>query len=95
LSKTDGDNADLDFGYRAALHKETQWNAYGTGGVRWGTSSEGYFPEAGVSLDKSGNLYGTAFDGGALGFGSVFELTASGELITLFNFDNTHGQWAV
>jgi hypothetical protein len=36
LTKTDGDNADLDVGYQAALDKETQWNAYGTGGVRWG-----------------------------------------------------------
>ncbi len=32
----DGDNADLDVGYQATLDKETKWNAYGTGGVRWG-----------------------------------------------------------
>jgi hypothetical protein len=36
LSKTDGENADLDVGYQATLDKETKWNAYGTGGVRWG-----------------------------------------------------------
>ena len=36
LTKTDGDNADLDVGYQAALNEERQWNAYGTGGVRWG-----------------------------------------------------------
>ena len=54
-------------------------------------SSTGYFPEAGVTFDSAGNLYGTAFEGGTLGFGTVFELTPGGELISLFNFDGTHG----
>jgi hypothetical protein len=36
LTKTDSDNADLDIGYQTAVNQEKQWNAYGTGGVRWG-----------------------------------------------------------
>ena len=36
LSKTDNDKADLYVGYQIALDKEKQWNAFGTGGVRWG-----------------------------------------------------------
>jgi hypothetical protein len=36
LTKTDGDNADLNLGYQASVSQSKQWNAYGTGGVRWG-----------------------------------------------------------
>lgn len=55
------------------------------------TGSNGFWPEAGVTLDSAGNLYSTAFEGGTLGYGSVFELTPTGEFISLFNFDITHG----
>ncbi len=36
LTKTDADNADLDIAYQVAVQQEKQWNAYGTGGMRWG-----------------------------------------------------------
>jgi len=36
LTKTDADNADLNIGYQVAVDQEKQWNAYGTGGLRWG-----------------------------------------------------------
>jgi len=36
LTKTDGDKADLHIGYQASIDQEKQWNAYGTGGMRWG-----------------------------------------------------------
>jgi hypothetical protein len=36
LTKTDGDKADLYVGYQASIGQERQWNAYGTGGFRWG-----------------------------------------------------------
>ena len=38
LTKTDSDTADLYFGYQVALNQEKQWDAYGTGGFRWGGS---------------------------------------------------------
>jgi uncharacterized repeat protein (TIGR03803 family) len=36
---------------------------------------DGYYPQGGVILDASGNLYGTTSGGGAHGVGTVFELT--------------------
>src|SRR5580704_3381477 len=36
LTKTDGDKADLLIGYQVSIDQEKQWNAYGTGGLRWG-----------------------------------------------------------
>ncbi len=58
--------------------------------------TDGDLPESGVILDKQGNLYGTAVDGGNLtacegfGCGSVFELrrTAGGKWkeVTLYDF---------
>ena len=36
LTKTDSDTADLYVGYQIALGQERQWNAFGTGGIRWG-----------------------------------------------------------
>ena len=36
LTKTDGDKADLLVGYQVSVDQEKQWNAYGTGGFRWG-----------------------------------------------------------
>lgn len=39
--------------------------------------SDGANPQAGLIMDSSGNLYGTASNGGAFGFGSVFELVNS------------------
>ncbi len=37
--------------------------------------ADGQTPEASVIFDAAGNLYGTTFDGGAYGLGSVFQLT--------------------
>jgi hypothetical protein len=36
LTKTDGERADLLVGYQISVDQEKQWNAYGTGGMRWG-----------------------------------------------------------
>ena len=36
LTKTDGDKADLLIGFQISITQEKQWNAYGTGGMRWG-----------------------------------------------------------
>jgi uncharacterized repeat protein (TIGR03803 family) len=37
--------------------------------------SLGYSPMGGVILDANGNLYGTTYQGGALGWGTVWEIT--------------------
>jgi uncharacterized repeat protein (TIGR03803 family) len=57
----------------------------------FGTGTDGTVPVAGVTLDASGNLYGTTSTGGAYGYGTVFELTkASGWAETiLHNFQDS------
>jgi uncharacterized repeat protein (TIGR03803 family) len=47
-------------------------------------------PDAPLILASDGNLYGTTFDGGP-GYGTVFKLSASGAIKTIYNFDYTHG----
>lgn len=41
--------------------------------------SDGQYPVGGVILDQAGNLYGTTFDGGVNGGGTVYELSPSGK----------------
>jgi uncharacterized repeat protein (TIGR03803 family) len=54
---------------------------------------DGGYPYGGVVFDASGNLYGTTYQGGAYGYGAVFELSPSGSgqwtetVIHSFNFD--------
>jgi len=36
LTKTEGEKADLYVGYQVSIDQEKQWNAYNTGGYRWG-----------------------------------------------------------
>ncbi len=56
--------------------------------------SDGSDLEAGLVLDSSGNLYGTAETGGASGDGTVFELVhGSGTITTLASFNGTDGQY--
>jgi uncharacterized repeat protein (TIGR03803 family) len=38
---------------------------------------DGLFPYSGLTFDSDGNLYGTTYQGGAFGFGTVFELSPS------------------
>ena len=54
-------------------------------------SSDGGNPYSSVIFDKAGNLYGTTFAGGDNGYGTVFQLTASGSgwtENTLYAFQN-------
>jgi uncharacterized repeat protein (TIGR03803 family) len=63
---------------------------------RFGTTGDSN-PHGGVVFDNKGNLYGTAYLGGAYGFGGVFELTppsAPGNPwseATLYDFNNIDG----
>lgn len=40
--------------------------------------SDGSIPDAGVTLDSKGNIYGTTVEGGANGWGAVYELVSNG-----------------
>jgi uncharacterized repeat protein (TIGR03803 family) len=52
-------------------------------------SSDGSGPQAGVIQDSSGNLYGTAVEGGAWSEGTVFKLTPKGKFSVLHSFGAT------
>jgi len=56
--------------------------------------SDGQNPVGGVIVDKAGNLYGTTFDGGDNGGGTVYELSPSNgswTLTTLYSFTGGYG----
>jgi hypothetical protein len=50
---------------------------------------DGVNPEAGVTLDGSGNIFGTTWDGGSNGGGIVWEITAAGKYLDLHDFGGT------
>jgi uncharacterized repeat protein (TIGR03803 family) len=47
---------------------------------------DGFQPLAGITFDLAGNKYGTTFEGGANGLGTVWEITASGTYKDLHDF---------
>ena len=51
-----------------------------------GGSSDGANPEAGLTQGSDGNFYGNTYQGGAGGFGIVFEITPSGSETVLHAF---------
>jgi uncharacterized repeat protein (TIGR03803 family) len=49
--------------------------------------ADGDYPYSGLVQASNGNLYGTTYQGGANGnYGTVFEITTSGKLTTLYSF---------
>jgi uncharacterized repeat protein (TIGR03803 family) len=56
--------------------------------------NDGQNPVGGVILDEAGNLYGTTFDGGANGGGTVYEMSPSASgwtFTTLYSFTGGYG----
>jgi hypothetical protein len=57
---------------------------------------DGAYPEAGLTMDRAGNLYGTTYYSGFPYYGNVFKMTHSGSswvLTPLYTFDGTHGSY--
>jgi len=48
---------------------------------------DGAVPDAALALGSDGNLYGTTTQGGGNNAGTVFRITSSGSLTTLFSFE--------
>ncbi len=53
--------------------------------------SDGLVPQSGLVMANDGNFYGTTNNGGANNLGTVFQITPSGTLTTLYSFDGAHG----
>ncbi len=59
-------------------------------------SSNGSYPWGSLAEDNSGNVFGTTRTGGAVGYGTVFEVdTATSTLTTLVNFDSSNGSYPI
>ncbi|MEB8535774.1 choice-of-anchor tandem repeat GloVer-containing protein, partial [Acidithiobacillus ferriphilus] len=61
-------------------------HSFGTGNVH-----DGKYPNGGMVMDASGNLYGTTAIGGTEHFGTVFKITPSGVESVLHSFGTVHG----
>jgi uncharacterized repeat protein (TIGR03803 family) len=84
--------------YGAAGGGDLTCTIYGGCGVLYKINSNGVYsvihifvgPDGSApslhAIDPAGNLYGTTVSGGAHNQGTVFELTTSGQLITLYSF---------
>jgi uncharacterized repeat protein (TIGR03803 family) len=59
----------------------------------FGSGTDGYEPCSGVTIDGSGNLYGTALRGGAYGAGMVWKLTAGTGYTDLHDFGSGYDGW--
>src|SRR5947208_7143266 len=52
---------------------------------------DGAWPQAGLAQDGVGNLYGKTYRRGAIGWGTVFKITPSGDFTTVVSFDSFPG----
>ena len=55
---------------------------------------DGYLPQAGLSFDSAGNLYGTTYQGGSFNVGTVFQFAptkTSWKYRVIHNFNNANG----
>lgn len=79
---TDSDGA---FGYGVVFKLDTSGVETVLHSFKSGAPS-GEYPNAGLILSPAGHFYGTASDGGALGCGTVFEISTSGQVKVLHTF---------
>ena len=63
------------------------WNFEGGNG--------GEFPYSGPIEGTDGNFYGTTYQGGANTVGTIYQLTPTGKLATIYQFDGTDGSFPI
>ncbi len=66
--------------------------AFSTAGVA--TNATGANPRAGLMLGADGNFYGTAYQGGPNGYGTVFSITPAGSISVVHAFSGPTGDGA-
>jgi uncharacterized repeat protein (TIGR03803 family) len=97
-----GPQADLLVGHDGALYGTTTYGPNGTvfritpSGAytklyEFAYENDGGNPSGSLVEDKNGNLYGTTYDAGLNGYGTVFQLSPSGALTTLHAFNYNDG----
>ncbi len=64
---------------------------YGFCSIGGSACTDGSIPQASLVVGSDNNLYGTTYSGGAHGDGTVFEITTSGALTTLYSFSGPDG----
>jgi uncharacterized repeat protein (TIGR03803 family) len=85
---TPGSFDNLNFGTVFEYSKDEDYTVLYT--FKGGT--DGSVPYGGLVQDKKGNLYGATGGGGAMGFGTVFEVDTTGKETVLYSFlDNPDG----
>jgi len=57
--------------------------------------NDGEFPYSGPIEGTDGNFYGTTYQGGVNTLGTIYQLTPSGKLTTIYRFDGTHGSFPI
>jgi uncharacterized repeat protein (TIGR03803 family) len=80
---TNGDGTVFQIGADGVL---TTLYAFGMVTNAFGRPLDGAYPEAGLVLGNNGNFYGTTYYGGTNGDGTVFQISTTGELTTLYTF---------
>jgi uncharacterized repeat protein (TIGR03803 family) len=58
-----------------------------------GSNVGGSYPSGSLAVGPDGNLYGTAQEGGANGYGTAFVATLNGSLTTIYNFSVADGEY--
>src|SRR5580698_8074923 len=57
--------------------------------------TDGQFPYSGPIEGRDGNFYGTTYQGGTNTVGTIYQLTPSGKLTTIYQFDAIHGAFPI
>jgi uncharacterized repeat protein (TIGR03803 family) len=58
-----------------------------------GYPHDGQYPLAGLVEGTDGNLYGTTSEGGALGFGSIYQISTGAQYKQLYSFASKYGRY--